>query len=346
MSGTNARVVIRDPAGHHVDPEVLATVSQNLGRMPGVAVVDPPVPSSSGATAWIDVQYNVPVTSFSGNAGADALTAATAPAKADGLQVALGGEVPENVMTVNGAARRDRRGGRAHLVLLLALRSLAAAGLPLLVEIAGLGAGTAVIGLLCALTDISPTAPHSGGNARLGVGIDYALLLVARHVEGLRSGLSPREAAARAPAGTSVVIARPHRPGVPFRPRAVHAADLRLVQLRDLRHGHLRDARRAHAGARPVRAGRPPHPAAPRPARPAGASGHYPRQQRWAAWVTRRPLAAALAATGILVALAAPALGMRTWPDDAGTMPISSTARQAYDLVTADSARARTARCW
>ena len=160
MSGTNARVVIRDPAGHHVDPAVLATVSQNLGRMPGVAVVDPPVPSSSGATALIDVQYNVPVTSFSGNAGVDALTAATAPAKADGLQVALGGEVPENVMTVNGAA--DAIGVVvALIVLLLALRSLAAAGRPLLVGIAGLGAGTAVIGLLCARSPTSaPPLPQ------------------------------------------------------------------------------------------------------------------------------------------------------------------------------------------
>src|SRR6185437_13809347 len=60
------------------------------------------------------------------------------------------------------------------------------------------------------------------------------------------------------------------------------------------------------------------------------------RTERWATWVTRRPLPAALAATAILLALAAPALGMRTWPDDAGTMPASNTARQAYDLVTAE----------
>ena len=208
MSGTNARVVVHDTAGQHVDPGVLATVSQDLARMPGAAVVDPPVLSEDGATALIDVQYNVPVTSFSGNAGVDALTAATAPAKADGLQVALGGEVPENVMTVNGAA--DAIGVLvALIVLVLALRSLIAAGLPLLVGIAGLGAGTAVIGLLCRLTDISPTAPTVAEMLGLGVGIDYALLLVARHVEGLRAGLCPREAAARAAstAGTSVVIA-------------------------------------------------------------------------------------------------------------------------------------------
>ncbi len=339
MSGTNARVVIRDTAGHHVDPAVLATVTKDLGRMPGAAVVDPPVLSSGGATALIDVQYNVPVTSFSGNAGVDALTAATAPARADGLQVALGGEVPENGITVNGAA--DAIGLLvALIVLVLALRSLIAAGLPLLVGIAGLGAGTAVIGLLCRLTDISPTAPTVAEMLGLGVGIDYALLLVARHVEGLHSGLCPREAAARAAstAGTSVVIAGltvlVSLFGLGLSTLQTYAsfsyatfATVIFVMLAALT---LVPALCALAGRRIL----------PRRDRrgqrdPRERQG-VTRTEQWAAWVTRRPLAAALAATGILVALAAPALGMRTWPDDAGTMPASSTARQAYDLVTAE----------
>ena len=43
----------------------------------------------------------------------------------------------------------------------------------------------------------------------IGVGIDYALLLVTRYVEGLRAGLPVRAAAARAngTAGVSVVFA-------------------------------------------------------------------------------------------------------------------------------------------
>ena len=342
MSGTNARVVIHDAAGHHVDPAVLSTVSQNLGRMPGAAVVDPPVLSSGGATALIDVQYKVPVTNFSGNAGVDALNAAAAPAKADGLQVALGGQVPENVMTISGAA--DAIGVVvALIVLVLALRSLVAAGLPLLVAIAGLGAGTAVIGLLSALTDISPTAPTVAEMLGLGVGIDYALLLVARHVEGLRSGLSPREAAARAAstAGTSVVIAGltvlVSLFGLGLSTLQTYSsfsyatsATVIFVMLAALT---LVPALCALAGRRilPRRDRRDQRAHRDQPERPVAT-----RTARWAAWVTRRPLAAALAATGILVALAAPALGMRTWPDDAGTRPASDTARQAYDLVTTE----------
>jgi RND superfamily putative drug exporter len=59
------------------------------------------------------------------------------------------------------------------------------------------------------------------------------------------------------------------------------------------------------------------------------------RTEAWALWVTRRPALMALGSAVVLLALAAPVLGMRTWPDDAGTQPASSTVRQAYDLVTA-----------
>jgi putative drug exporter of the RND superfamily len=44
-------------------------------------------------------------------------------------------------------------------------------------------------------------------------------------------------------------------------------------------------------------------------------------------------VATGLAAVTVLLALAAPVLGMRTWPNDAGTLPASNTVRQAYDLV-------------
>ncbi|MBX6750331.1 MAG: MMPL family transporter, partial [Micromonosporaceae bacterium] len=57
---------------------------------------------------------------------------------------------------------------------------------------------------------------------------------------------------------------------------------------------------------------------------------------RWAARVVRRPVIPALLALAVLTALAAPALGMRTWPQDAGSQPTSNTSRQAYDLVAAE----------
>src|SRR5919106_152553 len=55
---------------------------------------------------------------------------------------------------------------------------------------------------------------------------------------------------------------------------------------------------------------------------------------RWSHAVQRRPWFAAIAATAVLLALAAPALGMRLGFPDAGNDPPSTMTRQAYDLNT------------
>jgi RND superfamily putative drug exporter len=54
---------------------------------------------------------------------------------------------------------------------------------------------------------------------------------------------------------------------------------------------------------------------------------------RWSHFVQRRPWPAAIIATAILLALAAPALGMRLGFPDAGNDPASSMTRQSYDLT-------------
>jgi RND superfamily putative drug exporter len=55
---------------------------------------------------------------------------------------------------------------------------------------------------------------------------------------------------------------------------------------------------------------------------------------RWSHAVQRRPWTAAIAATAILLALAAPALGMRLGFPDAGNDPPDTMTRQAYDLIS------------
>ena len=70
-----------------------------------------------------------------------------------------------------------------------------------------------------------------------------------------------------------------------------------------------------------------------RSARSAKADGESPAA-RWSHAVQRRPWTAAIAATAILLALAAPALGMRLGFPDAGNDPPDTMTRQAYDLNT------------
>ncbi len=365
MSGTDARVVIHAPGGHRVDPAVLTEVRGDLARLPGVSAVAPPLLSRGGDTALIGVQYSVPVTYFHGTSGLDALDRAAAPARADGLQAALGGTVPENAVLATSVT--DGAGVViALIVLILVLRSLVAAGLPLVVGIAGLGAGTSVTLLLARGFDISTEAPTVAAMVGLGVGIDYALLLVARHVEGLRAGLSPVQAAEQAArtAGSSVLIAgltvvvsllglqlstletystigyataicvaAVMLAGLTLVPALCALAGRRILPRRD---------RLSLAGSRPGDVTGPARgdvagdgEARPRSVPGATTAGRRTRTEAWARRVTRRPALMALASTAVLLALAAPVLGMRTWPDDAGSQPAGNTVRQAYDLVTA-----------
>src|SRR5438270_495575 len=68
----------------------------------------------------------------------------------------------------------------------------------------------------------------------------------------------------------------------------------------------------------------------------ARAAGPSDKPGFWARWVTsiqRRPALAAVAATAVMLALAAPALGLRLGASDAGNDPAGQTTRKAYDLI-------------
>jgi RND superfamily putative drug exporter len=61
--------------------------------------------------------------------------------------------------------------------------------------------------------------------------------------------------------------------------------------------------------------------------------GANSRAARWSHSVQRRPWVAAIASLVVLLALAAPALGMRLGFPDAGNDPADTMTRQAYDLI-------------
>ncbi|WP_066365425.1 MMPL family transporter [Herbidospora mongoliensis] len=333
MAGAGSRVVVHGT--EKVPQDLLATLTGRLTAMPHVSRVAPPHISADGDTALIEIGYRVPVTDFQGSEGVDALTEAAAPAKDAGYTVAFGGEMPENVSVPSGVA--EAAGIVAALIILLVgLGSLVAAGLPLLVAMMGLGVGTAIVTLLAGLIEISTIAPTIATMVGLGVGIDYALFLVSRHVEALRAGLSPKEAAAHATAtaGTSVLMA-----GLTV---LVSLFGLNLSTLPV--YASFAYATFATVGAVMIAsitlvpamlglAGRRVLPRRERLGLVQPPSRKTTRTARWAEWVGNRPKRSALVAIVVLLALAAPMLGMRTWPQDAGTQPESKTTRVAYDLV-------------
>jgi RND superfamily putative drug exporter len=97
----------------------------------------------------------------------------------------------------------------ALVILLLTFGTVVAAGLPVATALFGVGSGTAIVGLVAAVVDTPDWAASVAAMVGIGVGIDYALLILTRHRVPLRAGADPEDAVAHAlaTAGRSVVVA-------------------------------------------------------------------------------------------------------------------------------------------
>jgi RND superfamily putative drug exporter len=124
----------------------------------------------------------------------------------DGLQVELGGflfaEFEQPSAELFGLAF-------AIVILIVAFGSVLAMGLPVGVALFGIGLGGAFVILFSHIMEVPDFAPFVGLMIGLGVGIDYALLIVTRYREQLHAGYSTRDsiAIAMSTAGRSVVFA-------------------------------------------------------------------------------------------------------------------------------------------
>jgi RND superfamily putative drug exporter len=334
--GTFARVVVHDREGDAPSPQVLDDLAARLRAMPHVVTVSPPQASGDGDTALVGVTYDVPVTDPDLMGNLEPLETAVAPVRDAGLQVELGGEVPEQA-----AAPMKGQGEvigiiAALLILVLAFGSVVSAGLPVAVALGGLAVGSAGVTLLAATMDVSTAAPMVASMVGLGVGIDYALLLVTRHVEYLRAGHSVTDSAGRAAAtaGRSVVFASStvlvslmglRLAGLPVYSSFGFATAIAVVSVMAAALTLVPVLCR-FAGLRLL----------PRRVRKARKADRAPLTARWAAKVGRRPLPWAVAATIVMLGMAVPALDMRTWPQDPSSQSTELTTRRAYDLVAAE----------
>ena len=124
----------------------------------------------------------------------------------DGLQIEPGGfifaDFEEPTAEAIGLAF-------AIVILILAFGSVLAMGLPVGVALMGIMIGGGVVVLFSRIMDVPDFAPFIGIMIGLGVGIDYALLIVTRYREQLHAGHSVRESVQIAidTAGRSVLFA-------------------------------------------------------------------------------------------------------------------------------------------
>ena len=341
---TSAQVVVHDDAP--LAESELTALTDRLAALDHVITVTPPRMSADGDTALLTVQYDVPVTHRDVYGHAEPLEGAVEPTQDAGMQVVLGGELPSTAGSAMKGTGEIIGIVVALLILLLMFRAVVAAGLPVLVAVAGLAIGSAGITILCGLMSVSPFAPTVATMVGLGVGIDYALLMLSRALEYRRAGYSVVDAAAAAnvTAGRSVVLA-----GTTV---LVSLLGLRLSGLRTFEAFGFATAitvvavmvtalllvpaifRLTHRWIEPravrrARKGKRVRPAAlAKTERPVG---H--RAERWAHRVSARPLPWLLGAATVMVLLAAPVLDMRTWPGSSGDEVPGSALRQSYDLI-------------
>ncbi|MFJ5712324.1 MMPL family transporter [Streptomyces sp. NPDC093105] len=238
----------------------------------------------------------------------------------------------------------------AAAILFLAFGSLVAAALPIGMAVFGLTVGVATMTVLAGVTEVPTFAPVLGSMVGLGVGIDYALFVLARHREYLARGLDPQAAAGRAVAtagrpvvfagGTVVVsILGLAVANVPFMTVGGVAVSI-VVLIMVLASVTLLPAFLGAAGPRLARAGRigralqtwKPGRVARRRDPVAGAAPAA-GWRRWVGHVSRHPVPYAVGAAGLLLTATLPVLGLRVGLPDDGSLPQSRTERRAYDLV-------------
>ena len=342
-SGDTVQVVLHSDAGV-TSPQVRARAEEIFGVVAGndhvVGIASPFAAggaaqvSEDGTTAYADVALDMTVNEYT---PAQA-TALVEPILAEGdssLQVEVGGPVAALSQTAPVGSEVIGLAAAA-IILLVTFGSVVAMGLPLITALFGLGVAMALGEVLRRVVDVPDWAPATAAMVGVGVGIDYALLIVTRYRSSLASGQDPRGATSTAIAtagravlfaGLTVVVSmlgillmgQPAMNGFAFTVvlavLATVAASLTLLPA--ILGFTGRGIERLHV---------------PFVSRQQG-SYDASRWFRWSRFIQHRPWVAAVGGLAVLLALAAPFLDIRFGFPDAENDAPTSTTRQAYDLL-------------
>jgi RND superfamily putative drug exporter len=299
--------------------------------------------SADGRTGFAVVQFDSTAVDLPNSAALDVIHTALGFAR-PGLQVAVGGAPADNVVSAAPGSSEGIGITAAIVIMLLAFGSVVAMGLPLLIALTGVGLGFGIVDAASHVLTIPDFGPDLMAMIGLGVGIDYALLIVTRYRQELAGGHPLREAAgiALSTAGRSVLFA-----GGTVVIALLGLLVVNLPFMDGLAVGAILAVLLVLAGALtllPALFGFAGHaidrlrlPALSRRKRRASSGGGADRGfwYRWSRTVQRHPWACGIAATVLLVVLAIPLLSMRQAFSDDGNEPASLTTRQAYDLLSA-----------
>lgn len=299
--------------------------------------------SSDGKAAIASIQFTKSTDSLAPSLRQDVQDAARS---VPGVQAHASKELTQDISQIFGTSEGIGVAVAA-VVLLVMLGTFVAAGLPLLMALAGVAVGVGGTFALTGAIQMSSVTPMLGLMLGLAVGIDYSLFIVNRHRTQMLAGMDPRESVALSIgtsgnavvfAGLTVVIALAALvvPGLPFlavmglaAAATVAASVLVAITLLPALLGftgrHIISKRRwARAEAENASAGH---------AENAARTDLEKSNRGWGAWVTRHPWISVIASVALLGVLTVPAAQLRLALPDGGSEPVESSAFQAYDAT-------------
>jgi RND superfamily putative drug exporter len=335
-AGDLDEIVLSTPKGDVADAKIQTQVAAMLAqvrRLPHVVAVSSPYAADGRAaiapdrhTAFATVRFDQAAERLDPDTAQRVIDTARA-ARTPDLDVQLGGRGIQQANRPSTGPATAIALVAALAILLFTFGSLLAAALPILTALLGLGTALGLVGLQSNVVHTPDFATQLAALLGLGVGIDYALFVVTRFREALRTDVSVEDAvvAAMDTAGRAVLFA-----GL--------TVVIALTGMFVLRVGILSASAFASAlsvlltmsaalTALPVAMAACGHRLAPRKERGAGL---WPR---WASAVVRRPWAALSAGLALMLILTIPAFTLRLGQSDAGNDPTHTTTRHAYDQL-------------
>jgi RND superfamily putative drug exporter len=345
-AGTSAQIAFESPAGTTITESkyhsaVEATLDQAKHAPQVVAVVDPFTSraiSRDGRAALATVEYTVTRPHLDSDS-LPALVTATKRAQRAGLIAHVGGSAYGSGASKPGPSTAVGI-VIAFVILFITFGSLLAAGVPLLTALGGLAVGVTGVYLVSNIATVSSTAPSLALMIGLAVGIDYSVFILSRYRSELAAGRAAHDAigVALGTAGSAVVfagvtvfiaLAGLTVVGIPFL-TVMGVSAAAAVAVAVLVALTLLPAVAGFAGHRLVPG---PDSRAARRERPGAAAV---MGERWALFVTRRPLRTVAIGVTALLVLAIPALSLRLALADNSSAAADTTQRQAYELVSSE----------
>lgn len=348
---STGRVVLEAREGQIAEhAEVITTLASDLVDVPGVSgaispLENPLAVSEDGTVAYITLDLEEEMDSID-VATTDGVTELVEDARTSSLAVEMGGDIVDRIPDEIIGAGEMVGVVLSLVILLIALGSIVAAGLPIIVSLLTVAAGAAGLFALSEVIDINATTPALAIMLGLAVGIDYSLFVINKYRFYLLQGKKHREAAgatistagyAVAFAAVTVVIALAALGvmNIPFittmglaAAATVVLAALAAVTLLPAMFGVVGmrifygKTRKAIAEAQKTGKEQKLH------------KGEKSKLYRWAEFITRRPIIFTVLALALIATIALPARDMQLALPTDEFAPSESTERKAFDMLT------------